>query len=313
MRLGLAVAALAAVFVPSVSYAADRVCSSIALLSPAQGQHFIGSRPIHFSWSGEPIGTVSRELHLAALDGSEVVIPLDGRFSDTVRVKMTGDLGWAVVFKDADGKVLCNSPIGLIAAGAGGGSSAATGGGSLSGTVAAGAGSAPTPSATPAPSPSPDPRLVAGFTNNGRLVIVLQDTPYTGQYSKLVAADSYDLRNENLMGAAGVEFHGNNKDNGVYGSPRNDIIWLYGGNDFAEGGPGDDILIGGEGDDGLGDIQPYGAILNDIDIIYGGPGANGITTDDDDHLDTIYRGGGGGTSQADGFDDVFDGGPDATP
>jgi len=242
-----------------------------------------------------------------------VVIPLSGRFSDTVKVKMTGDLAWAVVFKDADGKVLCSSPIGLIAAGAGGGSSAATGGGSLSGTVAAGAGSAPTPSATPAPPPPPDPRLVVGFTNNGRLVIVLQNTPYTGQYSKLVAADSYDLRTENLMGAAGVEFHGNNEDNLVWGSDYNDIIWLYGGNDDAQGGPGDDILIGGEGDDGLGDAQPYdGVILNDVDIIYGGPGANGMTTDDDDHLDTIYRGG-GGTSQADGFDKVFDGGPDAPP
>lgn len=288
MRLGLAVVAFAAFVVPSVSYAADRVCSSIALLSPAQGQHFIGSRPIHFSWSGEPIGTVSRELHLAALDGSEVVIPLDGRFSDTAKVKMTGDLGWAVVFKDADGKVLCVSPAGVISAGAGGGSSAGAGGGSLSGTVA-GASAIPKPSATPAPSaPPPDPRFVVGFTNNGRLVIVLQNTPYTGQYSKLVTADSYNMTNEDLMGSSGIEFHGNDAQNIVVGSPGDDIIWLYGANDAAEGGDGDDILVGGNGADTLEDKTPSN--VNDRDVLYGGPGLDNIGSFDDDANDLIYYG-----------------------
>ncbi|WP_395813598.1 hypothetical protein [Devosia sp.] len=287
MRLGLAVAALAALFVPSVSYAADRVCSSIQLLSPSQGQHFIGSRPIHFSWSGEPIGTVTRELHLAALDGSDVVIPLDGRFSDTVKVKMNGDLAWAVVFKDADGKVLCSSPFGLIAAGAGGGGQAAgTSAGSISGTVAGA-----TPAAVPA-GPPPDSRLVVGFTNNGRLVIVLQNTPYAGQYSKLVAADNYHMTNEDLMGATGVEFHGNNVRNVVTGSPGNDLIWLYDGNDQAEGGAGDDILVGGNGSDLLTDILPFG--IDDTDILYSGlsapPGIilNDLKTLDGDDNDISY-------------------------
>jgi hypothetical protein len=232
MRLGLAVAAFAAFVVPSVSYAADRVCSDIALLSPSQGQHFIGTRPIHFSWSGEPIGTVTRELHLAALDGSEVVIPLDGRFSDTVKVKMTGDLGWAVVFKDADGKVLCTSPAGLIAAGSGGGSAAGASGGSLSGTVAA---------ATPAAPPKP-----AVFMNNGRLVIVLQNSPYTGAYTRLVSSNDYDGRTEPLEGAIGLEIHGNDANNALYGSNGPDLIYGYGAGDYVVPGTGQDsIYMGG--------------------------------------------------------------------
>ncbi len=284
-----------------MSYAADRVCSSIQLLSPSQGQHFIGSRPIHFSWSGEPEGTVTRALHLASLDGSEVVLPLDGRFSDTVRVKMTGDLAWAVVFRDADGKVLCTSPAGLIAAGAGGGQNAGASAGSLSGTVAG----AP-PAAVPA---APPPRLVAGFTNNGRLVIVLQNTPYTGQYSKLVTADNYDLSTEDRMGTSGFEFHGNNIGNAVTGSPYNDLIWLYNGNDQAEGGAGNDILVGGEGNDTLTDTAQ-----NDADTLYGGPGANDLDVVDGDNADRAYRGSGGGRINFDNSleqPDFLGGGPDA--
>ena len=288
MRLGLAVAAIAALVVPSVSYAADRVCSSIQLPSPAQGQHFIGSRPIHFSWSGEPIGTVTRELHLAALDGSETVIPLDGRFSDTVKVKITGDLAWAVVFKNADGKVLCSSPIGLIAAGSGGGKNAGGVGGSLSGTVAG-------VTATPKP---------VVFMNNGRLVIVLQNSPYTGPYTKLVNANDYNMSNEDLMGAAGVEFHGNNVDNMVTGSPGNDLIWLYDGNDRAEGGAGDDVIIGGNGNDFLTDVSP--ADIRDKDVIYGGPGDDRIWVADDDGIDTIFTGAGDGSTFRDGLVDGLD-------
>lgn len=261
MRLCLAIAAFVAVFMPSVSLAAaNRVCSGIDLLSPARGQHFIGTRPMHFSWSGEPAGTVTRALHLAALDGSEVVIPLDGRFSDTVKVRMTGDLGWAVVFKDANGKVLCTSPAGLLRAGSGGGQAPGTAS-SLSSTSAA------------APPP-----LVVVFTKNGRLVIVLQDTPYTGQYSKLVSSDDYDMSNEDLMGAAGIEFHGNDRRNVITGSPGNDLIWLYGGNDEAEGGLGDDVLVGGDGDDDLYDTAGAG----DTDVLYGGPGGDYLNVGDGD-------------------------------
>jgi Ca2+-binding RTX toxin-like protein len=287
MRLGLAVAAFAAVVVPSFSLAADRLCTDIALLSPAAGQHFIGTRPIHFSWSGEPKGTVTRELHLATLHGAEVVTPLDGRFSDTVKVKMTGDLAWAVVFKDADGKVLCASPAGLIAAGAGGGSSAGAGGGSLSDTVAG---------ATP-PAPAPKPAV---FMKDGRLVIVLQNSPYTGPYTKLVNANGYNMTNEDLMGASGVEFHGNNVRNEVIGSPGNDLIWLYDGNDQAEGGAGDDILVGGEGDDKLTDINPFRGI--DVDALYGGPGDDDLNTVDFDISDSIYTGSGVGTTSQNGRD-----------
>ncbi len=242
---------------------------------------------------------MSRELHLAALDGSEVVIPLDGRFSDTVKVNMNGDLGWAVVFKDADGKVLCTSPAGLIAAGAGGGQNAGGSAGSLSGTVAGTA-----PGATPPAAAAPKPVV---FMKDGRLVIVLQSSPYTGPYTKLVAADNYDMTTEDLMGAAGVEFHGNNLANKVIGSPGNDLIWLYDGNDQAEGGAGDDILVGGEGDDKLTDIAPFGG--TDADTLYGGPGNDDQNTADSDNLDLIYTGS-GNTSTSRNSRDTLAVGPD---
>lgn len=240
MRLGGVLAAVAAVLVPSLSFAADRVCANIALLSPAYGQHFIGTRPIHFSWSGEPVGTATRELRLASLDGAEVVLPLDGRFSDTLKVKMTGDLGWAVVFRDGDGNVLCVSPAGLIAAGAGGGSLDGAPGASLSSSVA---GTAP-----------------AVFMKNGRLVIVLQNSPYTGPYTRLIASDNYDGTGEDLMGAIGVELYANNANNTVRGTSGNDIIHLYAGTDTTDGGPGNDDTYAGSGTKSFSD--PAG---NDVD------------------------------------------------
>ncbi len=242
---------------------------------------------------------MTRELRLAALDGSEVVIPLGGRFSDTVKVNMNGDLAWAVVFKDANGKVLCSSPIGLLAAGAGGGQNAGGSASSLSGTVAGVA-----PATVPA---APPPRLVAGFTNNGRLVIVLQNSPYTGQYAKLVEADNYDITAADVAGVSGVELHGNNVANKVTGSPKNDLIWLYGGNDEAEGGAGDDILVGGEGEDTLTDRAPIGG--NDTDTLYGGPGRDNLNVADSDDDDFAYLGsGGGGNVAANGGDFAINGG-----
>jgi Ca2+-binding RTX toxin-like protein len=239
MRFGGVLAAMAAVLVPSLSLAADRVCTNIALLSPAYGQHFIGTRPIHFSWSGEPVGTATRELRLASLDGAEVVLPLDGRFSDTLKVKMTGDLGWAVVFRDGDGTVLCVSPAGLIAAGAGGGSLDGAPATSLSSSVAG----------TP-----------AVFMRNGRLVIVLQNSPYTGPYTRLIASDNYDGTGEDLMGAIGVELYANNANNTVRGTNGNDIIHLYAGTDTTNGGPGNDDTYMGSGTKSFSD--PAG---NDVD------------------------------------------------
>lgn len=228
MRLGLALAAFVAACVPAVSEAAtDEVCSSISLLSPAQGQHFIGTRPIHFSWSGEPMGTVSRELRLATLNGGETVLPLGGRFSDTVKVKMDGDMGWIIVFKDADGNVLCTSPAGLMKAGAGGGNASASGGSSLSTAVAG---------------DTPPPAKAAVFMNNGRLVIVLQNSPYTGEYTKLVSSNDYDGRTEDLQGSIGLEIHGNDAVNKIYGSNLSDLIYSYDSPDFVNPGPGKDTV-----------------------------------------------------------------------
>lgn len=300
MRFGhLALAAVAAAFAlmaaPASAQSNLPVCKDIALVAPANGSHFLGTRPIMFQWSGEPAGAASRELHLAALDGAETVTSVNGRFSDTIRVRMTGDLAWAVVFKDAEGRVLCTTPIGLLVAGSGGGVATASSN-SLSGTSSGGAAAA-----------SPQPRLVVGFTNNGRLVIVLQDTPYTGQYSKLVAADDYDLTGEDLMGAIGVEFHGNNVRNVVTGSPQNDLLFLYDGNDQAEGGLGNDILVGGAGNDALSDVAGVGA---DSDTLYGGPGNDDMQLFDGDNNDAGYGGSDNDTGIANGLDTLTQGGPD---
>ena len=227
MRLGLGLAAAAAVFLPSLAAAADRECSGIQLLAPSAGAHFFGQRPIMFQWSGEPVGTETRELRLAGLDGSEIVVPLDGRFSDTVKVKMDGDMGWIIVFKDVDGNVLCTSPAGLIQAGAGGGNASASGGSSLS-TAVAGA--------------TPPPTTAAVFMNNGRLVIVLQNSPYTGEYTKLVASNDYDGRTEDLQGSIGLEIHGNDAVNKIFGSSLSDLIYSYDSPDFVNPGPGKDTV-----------------------------------------------------------------------
>jgi Ca2+-binding RTX toxin-like protein len=299
MRLGLALSAFAVSLLPSASLAASiRVCAGIELRSPAIGQHFIGTRPIHFSWSGEPVGTASRELRLATLDGNELVVPLDGRFSDTVRVKMTGDMGWAVVFKDADGNILCSSPAGLLHKGARGGKVGVSTGAS---SLATGTGGA----AVTAP-PAPVSGLVVGFTNDGRLVIVLQGTPYTGPYSKMVNGDDYDGRNEDLMGAKGIEFHGNNAPNVVWGSPGHDLIFLYDGNDWAEGQQGDDIIVGGNGNDELRDD----AFGGDADVLYGGPGNDYLDVFDGDANDIAYGGTGFDVIGFDPGDVVSSGGPD---
>ena len=286
--LGGLVAAVAFIASPAMAQSIP-TCKDIALTAPAAGKNFTGTRPIFFSWSGEPVGTASRDLHLASLDGSEVVIPIDGRFSDTVKVNMTGDLAWVVLFRDAAGDPLCTTVAGLLTKGTAGGNAA------FSQNSLSSAGSAN--------------GRVSVFMNNGRLVIVLQNSPYTGAYSKLVASSDYDGTNEDLMGATGLEIHGNNVRNVVTGSPRDDLIWLYDGDDMAEGGAGDDILVGGAGNDLLTDIAP--ANIADRDVIYWGPGINNVVDiDDGDSLDTVIVGTGFGFIAVDTFSEGANGGPD---
>jgi len=254
MRLAyLAVSVVAAAFLSSpVSAQSLPVCASIDLVAPAQGAHFLGSRPVFFQWSGEPTGTASRELHLAGLDGSETVIPLDGRFSDTVKVKMTGDLAWVVIFLDAAGKPLCTTPAGLLTKGAGGGKVALSTD-SLSGQ-AGGPGAA---------------AKVSVFMNNGRLVIVLQNSPYTGAYTKLVAADNYDATNEDLQGASGLEVHGNNAVNLITGSPGADLIYGYGAADYIIPGAGADTIYMGNSVGGAGLLgNAWNTIDGEPDVIH---------------------------------------------
>lgn len=293
MRTFFAMAALSACLLSTPSLAAMNVptCSGISPVMPTNGAHFFGTRPVHFVWSGEPVGTVSRELHIATLDGPEQVFDLDGRFSDTVNIRVAkGATAWAIVFRDKNGKALCSSVPGLMNGGFGGGI-VANGATSLS-SNSSNSYSAPSTPTTPTPP-------VSIYMKDGRLVIVLRDTPYTGQYTKRIDSDDYDGTSEDLLGASGLEIHGNNVRNVVTGSPGNDIIWLYDGNDVAEGGAGDDVLVGGNGDDTLTDLTPSN--VNDTDTLYGGPGDDYLRVVDGDVLDQVYGG--------DGFDAmVFDGG-----
>ncbi|GAB5430035.1 MAG: hypothetical protein Devi2KO_34940 [Devosia indica] len=254
----------------------------------------MGTRPVHFVWSGEPVGTVSRELHIATLDGPEQVFDLNGRFSDTVNIRVAkGATAWAIVFRDKNGKALCSSVPGLMNGGFGGGI-VANGATSLS-SDSSNSYSAPSTPTTPTPP-------VSIYMKDGRLVIVLRDTPYTGQYTKRIDSDDYDGTSEDLLGASGLEIHGNNIRNVVTGSPGNDIIWLYGGPDVAEGGAGDDILVGGNGGDTLTDITP--AAVNDTDTLYGGPGFNIYSVNDGDNLDRLFLGTDGGATSLDGGDTI---------
>lgn len=255
MRLTyLIVSALAAGFLSFPASAQSLPVCAVDLVAPAQGAHFLGSRPIFFQWSGQPAGTASRELHLAGLDGSETVIPLDGRFSDTVKVKMTGDLAWVVVFLDAAGNPLCTTPAGLLAKGAGGGKVVLSTN-SLSGQAGG-------PGATAA-------AKVSVFMNNGRLVIVLQNSPYTGAYTRLVAADNYDATNEDLQGASGLEVHGNNAVNFITGSPGADLIYGYGAADYIIPGAGADIIYMGNSVGGAGLLgNAWNTIDGEPDVIH---------------------------------------------
>ncbi len=78
--------------------------------------------------------------------------------------------------------------------------------------------------------------------NNGRLVIVLQNSPYTGAYTKLVNSDSYDGSAEDLQGSDGLEIHGNDQSNFLIGSAKSDLIYGYGAADLLNGGAGKDEL-----------------------------------------------------------------------
>jgi hypothetical protein len=218
--IGLAVA-FSLVAAPALAQSAIPTCQGIAQTAPADGKNFVGTRPILFSWSGEPAGTVSRQLHLATVDGEEVLVDLDGRYSDTVKVKMNGDIGWIVVFLDRKGAPICATPGSLMVRGTAGGKAVASLD-SLSGSSA------------------------GYFLKNGRLVVVLRNSPYAGSSSIGIDSDSYNASSstQDLInsGAQGVEVHGNNQPNFIVGSAQSDLIYSYGGNDVVRGGPGRDEI-----------------------------------------------------------------------
>lgn len=137
----------------------------------------------------------------------------------------------------------------------------------------------------------------------------------------IIAGDSPE--DDRILAGAG--------NDSVYAGLGDDIVWGGAGNDVLHGDEGDDSLYGGQGADsvygGVGDdvIDTSGPIADqrpdigypgyydadtdpndDRDLVYGGAGADHITTGDD--ADTIYGGAGDDTIFA-GFDaDYVDGG-----
>jgi Ca2+-binding RTX toxin-like protein len=181
------------------------------------------------------------------------------------------------------------------------------------------------------------------------LVVVLQNSPYTGNGDINVGSDDFDSSTANLGKICGLEIHGNDNDNFIVGSMGNDVIYGYdgdddivgdttcgdaSGNDMIDGGDGDDIIVGdttcgnGSGNDTINGGDGDDLIIGDSatgdgsgnDTLDGGDGADFIIGDtfigDGTGNDTIQGGDGeddiGGDSAVGtgSGDDTIDGGAD---
>jgi hypothetical protein len=156
------------------------------------------------------------------------------------------------------------------------------------------------------------------------LIVVLPGSPYTGPADINGSGDDFDATSLNLGCIAGLEIHGNDNDNFIFGSFGDDTIYGYGGDDFIIGdgcgcddGAGDDVIYGGDGFDIIFGDSEFGAgsgndVIdggNDDDVIFGD------SADGDGSGNDVLNGGGGddlivGDSIfGDGSgDDVIDGG-----
>jgi Ca2+-binding RTX toxin-like protein len=81
-------------------------------------------------------------------------------------------------------------------------------------------------------------------------VVVLAGSPYVGPAQTVVSTNYFDARETDPSGGVcGLEIHGNDNDNFIYGTWRGDRIFGYGGSNDLYGGSGDDTLAGGWGND----------------------------------------------------------------
>lgn len=246
----------------------------IALLGPGSSVPD-GAIPI-FRWNGEPEGTASRQVVvIASAENQAQQVGAAGPFRGSFQLA-EGEYVWFVTFRNAAGSPICRTPVAALEVGGRiriAGSSGLTSGDGSS---------------------FRGPMKIT-LNGDGRYVVVLRDSPYTGNYSERVDSDDYNGSAFNLagIGATGLEIHGSNVRNVVTGSSGSDLIILYDGNDEANGGPGDDTLHGGRGSDTITDTAG-------IDTVYAGPGNDVTDTDDTpDDNDTVYGGGDADTMTAD--------------
>jgi len=144
---------------------------------------------------------------------------------------------------------------------------------------------------------------IASVDDNGcvTLVVVLQNSPYTGDADISVGSDDFDGSTVNLGTVCGLEIHGNDNDNFIVGSLGNDVIYGYGGDDDIVGdtmcgdASGDDVIDGGDGDDLIIGDTACGNGSGD-DTITGGNGSDiliGDSPNGDGSGDDIIDGGDG--------------------
>lgn len=243
--------------------------SDVPILGPpaAVPTHSVPS----FRWSAEPGGTAWRELVITST--TDPALSRLGRveaFGAQVRLEK-GSYVWFVSFRDARGRLICRTELASIVVGV-----------RRANTMASLAESSSAPTIY--------------IDANGRYVIVLQDSRYTGPYTERIASDNFDARNYALGPAIGLVIHGNDRRNEVWGSSGSDVIILYDGNDEAYGGAGDDEMHGGRGNDHLWDSLDG----NDVDVLYGGPDNDRLYVNDGDDDDTAHLGGGFNNATVDG-------------
>jgi hypothetical protein len=246
-----------------------RVCAGVKAKSPTAASILEAGRPT-FRWTAEPGTTARREVVVVTLPaGTSQTFPADRPYRlHAGKALGTGAYSWFAVFYNAEGKALCRSP--LIAFS----------------VVLAKPGHGVADNSIFGPQFTANPVVAAVIIVNNRVVIVLQNSPYTGPRDVNVAANDFDGTGYVLpTGKVGLEIHGNDLANHLTGSSGSDILFGYGGNDTLIDSTGDDTAFGGPGDDQLVDSA---ATTGDTDEWFGGPGADQGTLSDGDGNDTIH-------------------------
>ena len=72
------------------------------------------------------------------------------------------------------------------------------------------------------------PVAAQGASCQDPFVVVLPDSPYNGAADLVFDQDDYDARNVKLGDLCGLVIHGNDRDNRIFGSAGDDVIFGYG-------------------------------------------------------------------------------------